>query len=188
MSSPGSPILDDIPQYAGFWPRIAANLLDGVIWLIPTMPTVLLTIRFPRYPIYAVVPNAALSLFYSVYLVYRFGGTPGKLMMGLQVRSADLAPVSLRQAFMRHVVDVTLTILLGIGVIIASFHISAEEFAALSWFERVRELGLYSPGWAGPVSYMSRFWSLEEPIVLLTNSRRRALHDFIAGTVVVLHD
>jgi len=42
-----------------------------------------------------------------------------------------------------------------------------------------------APSWYKSLQWIQNAWVWGELIVLLTNRKRRALHDFIAGTVVV---
>lgn len=42
----------------------------------------------------------------------------------------------------------------------------------------------FTPGWYKIVNILMNVWIWSEFIVILTNKKRRAIHDFIAGTVV----
>ena len=65
-------------RYAGFWPRLAALLLD----LLIVLPLSALSFwggeRYRLFELYYLVPSILFGLFWGVYLVRRFGGTPGK--------------------------------------------------------------------------------------------------------------
>ena len=50
----------------------------------------------------------ARSAFYHVYLVARFGGTPGKLALDIRIRMVDGSPVTLRAAVRRTAVTLAL--------------------------------------------------------------------------------
>jgi uncharacterized RDD family membrane protein YckC len=43
----------------------------------------------------------------------------------------------------------------------------------------------FAPRWYHPLQIVQNIWVWGELIVLLTNRKRRAIHDFIAGTIVV---
>jgi uncharacterized RDD family membrane protein YckC len=45
-------------------------------------------------------------------------------------------------------------------------------------------LGSHRPEWLDWVNTANQVWMWSEVVVMLFNRRRRALHDFIAGTVV----
>ena len=72
----------DSLRYAGFGPRLAANLLDFVIMI----PLIALSFwgssYFRLFEVYYFLPGIVFGLFFSVYLVRRYGGTPGKLLVG----------------------------------------------------------------------------------------------------------
>ncbi|MFH3639525.1 RDD family protein, partial [Acinetobacter baumannii] len=44
---------------------------------------------------------------------------------------------------------------------------------------------LFYPAWYSIVNSASELWTWSEFIVLLFNKRKRAIHDFIAGTIVI---
>lgn len=55
----------------------------------------------------------------------------------------------------------------------------------MGFLDRGRAMSERNPlgGWSYDVIVSVWFWS--ELVILLTNEKRRALHDFIAGTIVV---
>lgn len=60
-----------------------------------------------------------------------------------------------------------------------------ETFKSLSWLQQTEYLTTLSPGFFKFYNWVSNIWIYSEFIVLLTNKRKRAIHDFIAGTVIV---
>jgi uncharacterized RDD family membrane protein YckC len=114
------------------------------------------------------------TISYSVLLHFRYGQTLGKMFM--KVRVLDISEqrgLNFRQAVMRDIFFIALS-LLNIGALGVSLFFSEPnlEENALSHFQ-------------GYVSAISVAWVLLELISMLTNNKRRAVHDFIAGTVVV---
>ncbi len=59
------------------------------------------------------------------------------------------------------------------------------EYFSLGWQERTTLFIERAPFWYGYVSIAMNIWIWSEFIVMLTNKKRRAVHDFIAGTVVI---
>ena len=55
------------------------------------------------------------------------------------------------------------------------------------WVEKTAMVNAAAPGFRRPVFWLSQLYFLSDVIVFFANSRRRALHDLIAGTVVI-HD
>ena len=74
-----------------------------------------------------------------------------------------------------------------VALCIPLFAISDDDYAALvvSLSDRTRYLQTNAPNWYWPVYAIYTIWFWGELVVPLTNRKRRALHDFLAGTVVV---
>ncbi|MCZ7649451.1 MAG: RDD family protein [Planctomycetota bacterium] len=172
-------------RYAGFWPRLGSLLLD----LVVMSPLIVLsfwgTSQFRMFQVYYFLPAILFGLFYSVYLVRRFGGTPGKLIVGIRIRKPDGEPIGYREAFLRFLPDFILGTLMSIAFIIAVFHMTDAEYKSLAFLDRTKRILELVPSWYSPLHWIQTAWVWGELIVLLTNRKRRALHDFIAGTVVV---
>jgi len=143
------------------------------------------TQRYRLFDLYYLVPGTFFGLFYSVYLVQRFGGTPGKLIIGIRIRKVSGDPVGYREALLRYFPEFILGMLMSIALLIPVFHMSDTEYHTLSFMERAKRMVELAPSWYKPLQIIQNVWVWGELIVLLTNRKRRALHDFIAGTVVV---
>jgi uncharacterized RDD family membrane protein YckC len=172
-------------RYAGFWFRLGAILVDVVI----TMPVALLTLwgesRYRLFSLYCLLPTNLFRLFYNVYLVRRLGGTPGKLLVGIRIRKLDGQPVGYREAILRYFPEFVLDLSLSIAMVIPLFQITDAKYLSLSFRERTSYIIQHTPAWNAPVQIINKVWFWGELVVLLTNRKKRALHDFIAGTVVV---
>jgi uncharacterized RDD family membrane protein YckC len=80
-------------EYAGFWTRLAAQLIDAIAY-IPIAAFLLLFWQNRTSAMFAFVPAQLANFWVFVYLVYRFGGTPGKLLLGIRSTTFWLAPSS----------------------------------------------------------------------------------------------
>ena len=118
-------------------------------------------------------------------MVRRFGGTPGKLAVGIRIRKLDGSPVGYREAFLRYFPDALLGCLMSIALLVPLFHMTDAEYQSLDFVARSRRTIELAPSWYTPLHWVQTAWFWGELLVLLTNEKRRALHDFIAGTVVV---
>jgi len=183
-TSMNTPTADPL-RYAGFWPRLGAHLVDFLILLPLIALAIWGTQRYRLFNVYYLLPSTLFGLFYSVYLVRRFGGTPGKLLVGVRIRKVDGQPVGYREAFLRYLPELILATLMSIGLLISVFHMTDTEYHALTFMERAKRTVELAPSWYKPLQIIQTIWVWGELIVLLTNRQRRALHDFIAGTVVV---
>ncbi len=172
-------------RYAGFWVRAGAILLDGIICL----PLGLLAFwgysNYRLFSLYYLIPGILFALFYQVYLVRRFGGTPGKLKMGLRVRRTDGEPVSYSDAFLRHLPALIIGQLGSLAMIAAVSQITDAKYDSLSFMEQATMKAKLVPSWYSPLSIIANIWLVGSVICLLTNRRKQTLHDFLADTVVV---
>lgn len=91
------------PQYAGFWRRVGASLIDTLIYSL--IVGLLLGPGFLGAELFTAegMLNTLLALVMTVVLWVRFLGTPGKLLLGCQVVDADsLQPMSVKQSVIRY--------------------------------------------------------------------------------------
>src|SRR5262249_22998231 len=69
--------------YGGFWRRFAALWVDFLVFS-PLAAGMVWADSYSRYArAYFFLPSILVATFYNVYLVQRFGGTPGKPLMHL---------------------------------------------------------------------------------------------------------
>ena len=171
--------------YAGFRTRLLAILIDGLVFVLFnflfqilqgfTIPTTILVMAV----------NSALFPFYSVYFNYRYGGTLGKLAVRIRVTRPDGSKIGLREAFLRSVVDIGFAVLAITAEILAISQVDADQYLVVGMLERAQLLLPLYPAWKAYVNDGSSAWVWSELLVILLNERKRALHDFIAGTVVI---
>ena len=172
-------------EYAGFSRRGAALLLDVVILVPLGFFLVVLVPVGGVHPVISIGLHLVQSVLIAVYLVYRFGGTPGKLIMQLRITRIDGTPVTMAQAFRRHFPELLLsTVVVAVNAIaVRRLGLTLPIFPS---FEEARRIQAAQPWWTPHLLVLTQVWTWSELIVMLTNKRRRALHDFIAGTVVII--
>jgi len=89
--------------YAGFWRRVAASLIDSVIFGV--LISLLLGPSYffsNAFTIEGIISNS-IVLIITVLLWWRFLGTPGKLLLGCQIVDADSSePMTKKQAIIRY--------------------------------------------------------------------------------------
>ncbi len=159
-------------KYRTFWPRFWAGVVDGLIflplslaasWVSPRAPIPLLAILY--------VVTGMMGVAYSVLLHGYYGQTLGKMLLRVKVLDVGESRLTMRQAVLR---DSPLIVLCCIDIAFGTMYI----------------VGGGNPlraGDAAPmmVNYAGLLWFLAEVVTMLTNRKRRALHDWIAGSVVV---
>lgn len=176
---------DEGVQPAGFWRRIGAHLIDTLI-MLPLIAFTYWGGSLSRH-FYAwwAVPGVLIGLFYSGYLVRRYGGTPGKLLMKLRVQMADGSDVSTKAAYLRAGVLQAMGVATSIGLALSALTMDDATYLSMGFMERSEVLAANGPGWQFALSILMQVWIWGSLVVLLVNKRRRAPHDFIAGTVLV---
>lgn len=162
-------------RYQTFGSRFLAGIIDSIVF-IPLMIADHFILQEGR-PVFVLILWAIISYAsYSVYSVVmhaKYGQTLGKMVAKVKVLNEEETDVpGFRRAFLRD-----------------SIYIAMSLFS-IAWFIRLvisegfseayynSEVNLY-------FGYFSLGWLLLEFVTMLMNSRRRAFHDFIGGTVVV---
>jgi uncharacterized RDD family membrane protein YckC len=109
-------MLDSQTQYAGFWRRLAAALVDSglfmILFLIMLGPS---DVNASWWSLEGMLENI-LSFIITVAFWVKWYGTPGKLLMGCQVVDADSAqPLTIKQAVLRYLGYYVSILTLGLG-------------------------------------------------------------------------
>ncbi len=160
--------------------RFAAGFVDGLVFMPlgwvdawiggPTRSTAVLIgwllISYPAYWLYSVLMHAF------------YGQTLGKMALGVKVLDvSEEAPISLQQAFWRESIYVAINTM---AMVISIYYVLNRGFINMN------------PNSIAPAEWILAIatwvWFVGEILTCLTNKKRRALHDFIAGTVVVRTD
>ena len=173
-------------EYGGFWRRVGAFVVDVVV-MLPVVATVVYW-GIPRsqfFLMYWLVPSIAINAAYNIYLVKRWGGTPGLLAFKLRIRMLDNTPVTLKAAAIRYSVLLVLSTLAAIGGIIGSLRIDEAAYFSMGAPQITAELARLQPIWSRVAGLAAQLWLYGEFICLLFNKKRRGQQDFMAGTVVV---
>ncbi len=163
-------------KYKTFWPRLGAAFLDGaalapLIWLDKILWN---TTSIPIILFLWLLIYTAISLSFSIGFLYYFGQTPGKMATGVIVLDHHGKKLSFQQAILRNIVSVVIT---PLSLFIVSKNLFIGEIANRGYGEDMQFLW-WNMG-------LMMIWMFLEMITMLFNSKRRAIHDLIAGTVVV---
>ena len=173
-------------KYAGFWRRLGTHVVDTVIWLTPVF--FLQHFFGGEAERQATVYWGYFSFFayswFEIFLVYRYGGTPGRLLLKTKIRKLDGSPVTLREAGLRYSVSFIFTLLTTIGTVISNSRLDPSVYN-LNIAQRSEAILASQPGWMHPLMIVFQVWIMSEFVVMMLNKKRRAIHDFIAGTVIL---
>ena len=171
--------------YAGFWIRLGSILVDFIILLPVMFLTLYLNGLSANAYYFTFIPSLAFHFWYGIYLVQKNGGTPGKLICNIKIYRIDGSDIQWREAILRNSVSYVLYIFAAVITMIAISKADTEHFDSLTWMTKQQYLMALSPVLFSIYSKVSTVWTYSELFVLLFNKRKRAIHDYIAGTVII---
>lgn len=166
-------------KYLTFWPRFWSCAVDSQLLLL--LETILPSERPPDTPSWLIV--IIFLILYADYGVYSiclhgwFGQTIGKMITRVKVVDARTeGRISFRHAFLRDCVPVVVLVPLAtyelyqllMGSAVGDLTAVSDELT----FRECTRIAIF-------------LWTSAEIITMLTNRKRRAIHDYIAGTAVV---
>jgi uncharacterized RDD family membrane protein YckC len=160
-------------KYRTFWPRYWAGVIDGLVLL----PLGGMSLWFwyrggsaPEKVTWLVLATFG-GLAYSIVLHAIWGQTLGKRLMGIRVLDVSGNRLSVPQAFMRDL----------IGIVLALWGFPAQLDRMVHGFSTQAA----TTGRTDWLLVVSTALFAAELATMLTNPKRRAVHDFLAGSVVV---
>lgn len=151
-------------RIAPIWRRAVAYVMDKAVLLLALeVISILLGDENPL----SMVMFVLVCALYGVLCVYRFGGTVGKLALGLRVTSVNAMPVTMLQSFLRYSPYLVLD---GLSLLIMN---------------ETLEKGKDLPPDVQLVATLSLVWLVASVYALFSSKERRTLHDHLAYTFVV---
>ena len=161
-------------KYDTFWLRFGARFVDAIIfvplyiagWLLLAHST-LTGIRVA----WIIVAQCAFVV-YQIVMHGLYGQTLGKMSCHVIVRDISERPLTMKQAVLRSIVDIAL---LPLGL-----------WVDLPQLIHAGSIADFHPSLASRLfSGLCFGWTVIEVVTLLSNEKRRAVHDYIAGSVVI---
>jgi uncharacterized RDD family membrane protein YckC len=171
--------------YAGFGKRFGSAIVDMLVFIPFMFVFHFIESSSLSMAMVGTVLSSILFSAYSVYFHYKFGATLGKMALGIKVTLPNGEKIGFKQAILRSSVDLAFALFMVIAQVMAISNADPEVYLNAGWMERAEYIMPLFPAWYGAVNIASELWYWGEFIVLLFNKRKRALHDFIAGTVVI---
>jgi uncharacterized RDD family membrane protein YckC len=181
--------LETVPYDKTMYPavkvRFGAFLLDLLVIAPFGILVVYLNSLSTDMYYFTIIPSFGFSAWYHIYLLKRYGGTPGKLISGIRVVKTNGKYPGWKEAFLRNTLLLTILIF---GIIIGFVALSkadAGDYKSLDWRHQREYLKTLSPGLFTINLWLSNILLWSDLIGMLSNRKKIALHDLIAGTVVV---
>ena len=162
-------------KYATFWRRVGAMIVDGLVLLPITLGYMFAMYRGMSFGAYVAISlgSFVVSIIYNVAMTARWGQTLGKMATGVKIVRVDGTPIGMKEAVMRYGVFVAVGVVI---TVISLMGLQGEEFITMEM------MGNNSKA----INFVNFGWGLAQLITVLSNARRRAIHDFVAGTEVVV--
>jgi uncharacterized RDD family membrane protein YckC len=167
--------MSPLKKYDTFWPRFGAGVIDGILFA-PLMWGIFVLLQRSHatltfVPLFVLFQYAFIT--YSITMHARYGQTLGKMVTNVKVMDISEEPLSPQQAVMR---DLPYLAILSLETVFGLFW--AFEASAPSFDRVVNSNNVV-------FEYVDSGWFILEVITMLFSQKRRALHDFIADSVVV---
>jgi len=171
--------------YAGFWERLGSLLVDALVYIPISLLTLYVNSFDKNIYFLTFIPNLLFTLWYGIYLPKRYGGTPGKLVVGIKIICKNGDDINWREAILRHSFNIVLSLIHVVIMTISILKADNSIFKSMAWLHQNSYLVSMNPVLFHTYIWISNIWFYGELIVLMTNKRKRAIHDYIAGTVIV---
>ena len=172
-------------KYATFWQRFGAGWIDFFAMLPAMLLLGWLSTQSHTLALIVALPLGLLYWAYSYFFHAISGQTLGKKSMGIRVVNLDGSRISRSTSFRRSIVDLVFAGLGVAGSFIGLAAIGASDYDALSWIEQTARTQAALPSWFRWTDWAAQIWMWSEVVTVLFNPRRRAIHDYLAGTCVV---
>jgi uncharacterized RDD family membrane protein YckC len=153
-------------RYQTFGSRFLAAIIDGVIF---SLVSIFIHYVFGKHYVDTIADTLidnGLFYFYSIFLHYKYGQTIGKKITNVKVVSnADETKlIGISNSFKRDSIGIALVL---VEILLKQSNLENSNFgSSLLWFSTFG-------------------WTLAEIVSMLFNKKRRAIHDFLANSVVI---
>jgi uncharacterized RDD family membrane protein YckC len=167
--------MNDFTKYKTFWQRFVAGIIDGLVF-IPLMIADYFIYQEDNITLFIAwrLINTFCWMTYIVIGHGKYGQTLGKKVMRIKVLDIDEQKmIGYSRAFFRE----SVWLIAEISGIIYLIYLSSAT--------TVTDRELIKVIYEDYMSFTTLGWLLLELLTMLFNKKRRALHDYIAGSVVV---
>lgn len=171
--------------YGNFGYRFAALLLDGII-LAPVTVGFLFYNSLNLNNVYiGILVTNLINIFYHIYFPTRFGGTPGKLALGLHILKMNGDAIIYSDAFRRYLPNLLLGLIAIINTLFAVSKADAKLYNDMSWIKQSEYLqSLNSSMFSLQMICINAFF-FTSFIIFMINERKRSISDLSGDTAVV---
>ena len=162
-------------KYQTFTPRLFALIIDVLIFLPLNLLDSFFMKEASSLPVLLSLWLLVFNMAYPVYVILMhgfFGQTLGKMALKVKVVDTFEKPITFHHSILRELPSL-------------AFNFSLMFFAMSQSFNPVENSGFASSAGYNTIIILVLVWSIADIAVFLFNDKRRSLHDFIAGTIVI---
>ena len=169
----------------GFWKRVLAFLIDAAIgWAFVPITMGLMSWTFTHRN---TLPEVIWSMVWTIvwlWMVVRFGGTPGTLIIGVRIVDVRGEFLSWARAIRRIILPSLVIAIVSQLQLWKAVSTYPDSAAPSSFMERGRVMNEYGQPFT-TIGMILPFSLYIDIGVVLLNRKKRAIHDFIAGSYVI---
>ena len=167
-------------KYGGFWPRLGAMLLDGLVLSPITVSIIFFNVSSWK-SIEILIIGTILTVAYKPFLEFYYGATLGKMAVGLKVVNLELQKASIEEILLRnifYIVPSVISLYFSIEIYRDPGFADIDGFIEYSAFSQQFKIPQY-------VTWASALITLVDGIIMLADNQSRSLHDKIGKTLVI---
>lgn len=181
LDSPIKQPVEHHVTYAGFWPRLGAIFLDGLVIGIPTFAlTYFNVVSWKSSGLLILV--SIIGTVYKPFMEFQYGATLGKMALNLRVVNLDLQKPTITEILLRNIFNIATNFL----SIVSTFIIfNSSEFQTVTGYMQFNAI-LASQSGSTVIRGVTALIGLVEFICLVSDKQSRALHDRIGKTYVIV--
>jgi len=165
-------------EFANFWNRVAASLLDI---LALTIPIVLNSVNLYYWKILPLMIILNFSIiFYKPFMEYKYGATFGKMALKLKVINLDNNSLTINQSIIRSLpwlISGATSIYTAVLLMTHPLYYDTEGFIQITQLQdKINPMVLH---------YLSTLIFFTSVLTVAFNIKKRGLHDFLANTYCI---
>jgi uncharacterized RDD family membrane protein YckC len=165
-------------EYAGFWIRTGASLIDLVVYLPIIGINIYNLNSLKSLPLQ--IFTTVLLMVYKPWMEFQYGSTLGKMAVRVKVVSRDSDSISIQQAVIRNAPGFASQILAMITTVLLFMH---PDFQTVSSMDEVANLE--DRVFTSVPEYVITSFYMISCFAVAFNANKQALHDSMAGTFCI---
>lgn len=170
-----------VEEHAGFWMRLGAMIIDGLILAPVTLGLTYFNVSGWKST-EVLILLSLIGIIYKPFMEAKYGATLGKMALKLRVVNADYEQASTKEAVLRNIFHLTFSIL---SFLLTLYIYQDPAFADVDGWSDYSALTQTFIGLQA-VSGLSGLITIVDGIVLVADDKKRSIHDKIGGTLVIV--